>query len=72
MPDMSYEQFMELVRERHAAEGGEWRFGQAYFNVLCEVAPKIAEQIRSTPQDPFFREKVAPLTHYHVMELWHE
>ena len=31
-----------------------WRFGQAAFNVLAEVRPDLAEQVRGTQRDPFY------------------
>lgn len=31
----------------------QWRRGQAYFNVLHDVRPDLAEKVRNTPMDPF-------------------
>ena len=31
-----------------------WRLGQAYFNVLFDLRPDLAERIRTTPLDPFY------------------
>lgn len=30
------------------------RYGQAIFNLLCEVNPKLAEKVRGTNMDPFY------------------
>lgn len=38
-----------LVREP------EWRIGQAAFNVLMDYRPNLAEEIRATRLDPFFK-----------------
>lgn len=32
-----------------------WRYGQALFNHLLAVKPGLAEKVRATPLDPFFR-----------------
>jgi hypothetical protein len=34
-----------------------WRLGQAYFNVLNVIAPDLANEIRGTDLDPFYKEK---------------
>lgn len=31
-----------------------WRYGQAIFNLLCDVRPDVAESIRGTDLDPFY------------------
>lgn len=35
----------------------EWRYGQTMFNALLRLRPALAESIRSTPLDPFYRTK---------------
>ena len=37
-----------------------WRIGQAYFNVLDEVRPDLANSIRGTVHDPFYRDAILP------------
>jgi len=57
---MSYttEQFFDLVHHTYTNHlhdsTGAWRYGQAYFNVLVQVNPSVAEQIRGTSMDPFY------------------
>lgn len=34
---------------------GQQRIGQAYFNALHRIDPKLADQIRSSDDDPFYR-----------------
>lgn len=36
-----------------------WRYGQAMFNHLLSIRPDLAEQIRGTEIDPFY--KVSPV-----------
>lgn len=68
---MTYDEFLVLVHEKHDSMAGEWRFGQAYFNVLHEVAPIIAAELRSHVYDPFHRDKIDPMTASFVMERMH-
>jgi hypothetical protein len=49
-------QFSELqgiVKEVNA-ENPEWRLGQTFFNVLCDLYPEISEEIRGSKVDPFY------------------
>ncbi len=39
---------MILAREKG------WRYGQALFNLLTDVRPDLAEEIRGTDKDPFY------------------
>jgi len=39
------------------AESYEWRYGQTMFNALLRLRPALAESIRGTPLDPFYRTK---------------
>lgn len=34
----------------------EWRLGQTYFNILVEAHPSLAERVRSSQVDPFYRD----------------
>jgi hypothetical protein len=67
---MTYDEFLALVHEKHDSMAGEWRFGQAYFNTLHEVAPLIAAEVRGHVHDPFNRDKVNPMITSFVMERW--
>jgi len=35
------------------ADYPDWRPGQVAFNILCHVAPDLAERVRGTENDPF-------------------
>lgn len=47
-----------------------WRAGQAFFNVLHEIRPDIANDIRGTAFDPFHRNDRIPKFLYHVASVW--
>lgn len=46
--DKFYQNASILAKEK------KWRMGQAIFNLLLDVKPSLAEQIRCTNLDPFF------------------
>lgn len=37
-----------------------YRIGQHYFNVLHELHPEVANEIRATPCDPFYADDILP------------
>lgn len=55
----SYEDYIRTVIAACTANPS-WRYGQAYFNTLCDVAPELAEEIRGRDLDPFHRDEVLP------------
>lgn len=61
--------FIEKVESKQK-ENPEWRNGQTYFNVLVEVNPLVAEKIRKTKLDPFFRDEVSKMTNEFVLMNW--
>jgi hypothetical protein len=52
---ITYDKFLAAVP--HAAAERDWRYGQALFNLLCRVRPRLAEKVRATPLDPFYVER---------------
>lgn len=44
--------YMETYRRSHP----EQRVGQAYFNALHQHFPQVADAIRGTDNDPFYRD----------------
>lgn len=70
MTPVSYEEFIERVNKYHTQFKDSWRYGQTYFNVLSNVRPMIAEQLRATLHDPFFKDKVSEETHLFVRSIW--
>lgn len=45
--------FWMRVAETYEEHAGGWRFGQCAFNVLGDMRPDLAEDIRGTRADPF-------------------
>lgn len=67
----TYDEFEVLVekwREWHKDE----RFGQSWFNCLSRVHPALAEEIRTTPIDPFHRDERLPAARAFVSKHWEE
>jgi hypothetical protein len=50
---MTVDEFYELARLARIA-CPHWRYGQALFNILLDVRPDLAEQVRGTDKDPFY------------------
>ena len=44
--------YLRVVRTVDARTA-DWRLGQAYFNVLTEARPELAEKVRGSMVDPF-------------------
>ena len=66
----TYEQFVEKVDRVHKTANVQWRYGQAYFNVLTSVRSDIAESLRGSLLDPFHRDKVSDETEKFVKSRW--
>ena len=69
----SYWQFCELVDKQHLMNlsfDKYHRYGQTYFNLLYEFRPEIADQIRGTNLDPFYKETVAHGVHEFVQQAY--
>lgn len=50
---VTFDEFLLAAVGRYLMEP-DWRWGQAIFNVLCEMRPDLSEQIRGTDFDPFY------------------
>lgn len=55
---------------RYAADNPSQRRGQAFFNALYQVRPEIANAIRGTTLDPFYRDERIPAFAEHLVECW--
>mgnify|MGYP000932282889 FL=1 len=42
--------------QQDALVNGTWRQGQLYFNALYDVDPELANEVRGTTIDPFYRD----------------
>lgn len=60
MRKLSDTEFMELFSQVsvYLRANKDWRAGQAVFNRLVFVRPDLAEAIRATPLDPFYRDSI--------------
>jgi len=52
---MRWWQYLKEVGEARRAHS-QWREGQAYFNVLETHLPHLANKVRGTDLDPFYRD----------------
>ena len=62
--------FVELVETEHRLRP-HWRKGQTYFNVLYEIYPDFANDIRGTELDPFHDDKKVKPFMDALWELYH-
>ena len=62
--NIAYDEFLSLIPQR--MEMREERYGQAMFNILAIARPNIAELLRATPLDPFYKDSPADIPH----ETW--
>jgi hypothetical protein len=69
---MTYEQFLSDVLNKYQAQNNprDLRLGQIFFNNLCVVRPAIAEELRGSMLDPFFKERIAMVVSDFVRERW--
>jgi hypothetical protein len=56
---MSYQEYVTAVTAASDAHPS-WRLGQAYFNVLADANPALADSIRGSDLDPFYNDDVLP------------
>jgi len=66
---MKFNNYMKLVNAFRYSYP-EWRVGQTFFNVLLECDPDLAERIRGTEDDPFYRNEKLPEFLGIVAEEW--
>lgn len=65
----TYAYFLKVVAETFP-RGEGIRYGQHYFNVLNEVRPKVANALRGSMLDPFYKEEVSPDVEKFVIVEW--
>jgi hypothetical protein len=54
--EQKYNEYIEAVKVYLKKNARYCREGQAYFNVLCEMHSELAESIRASIIDPFYRD----------------
>ena len=63
------EQFAEFgMRVQSMLKATKWRCGQAMFNVLADLHPALASDIRSTELDPFYQNERIGAFMKHILE----
>jgi hypothetical protein len=71
---MTYQEFEKLVNEQfdryEKTSPGDWRIGQVYFNMLFDIRPDIAEEMRGSIVDPFFKRRITEVVRDFVIERW--
>lgn len=65
MSDIDYNEYTRMVNttlllQMNEPSSEQWRRGQAYFNVLHDVRPDLARQVRGTIKDPFYDDRRVP------------
>lgn len=74
LKNMRFSQFADFVNGFTGERPENQRIGQWAFNLLSEAYPLVAEQIRGSDDDPFYRDELVPeflvriLTDFVVMD----
>jgi len=70
---MNYNDFVSMVNrefDRCKKIDSTYRYGQCMFNMLAAFKGYIAEEIRATPLDPFYKNDVPQETWEYVHDRW--
>lgn len=68
---MNFEEFLhDVITQYEQRQDKSIRLGQLFFNELCVVRPSIAEEIRGSMLDPFFKERITQVTQDFVRDRW--
>ena len=69
---MTFDQFLEHVDALYQNQTvpGDLRIGQIFFNELVVIKPAIAEEIRGSMLDPFFKHRITQVTQDFVKVRW--
>lgn len=70
--NMTYDEFVHKIYQIHKSQPNkdDLRLGQIYFNELAIVRPEIAEAIRGSMLDPFYKERITNVVSEFVRERW--
>lgn len=68
--EYTYTQFLHDSSDLHLAMGGHWRVGQCYFNTMKSKRPELAEQLRASLFDPYFKDEISEATHTWAQKNW--
>jgi len=69
---MTYDEFLAHVHKLYMAQepSMDFRLGQIFFNELCEIRPAIAELLRGSMLDPFYKERITQVVSDFVQDRW--
>jgi len=69
---MTFDDFLRTVEKKWEEQTTprDLRLGQLFFNDLCKVRPMIAEALRGTNLDPFYRDEISFPTTAYVKARW--
>lgn len=69
----TFDQFLLVVQvkyEKARSADPDLRVGQHFFNTLYVIRPDLADGIRGTKLDPFYRNDVPQETYNHLIDRW--
>lgn len=70
---MTYNDFVDTVHREYSKwrdVDSTYRYGQCMFNILYALRPDIADRIRGTNIDPFYKDYVSSDTWEIVQQYW--
>jgi hypothetical protein len=69
---MTFDQFIDHVDTLYQTQAisGDLRIGQIFFNELLVIKPEVAEKIRGSMLDPFFKHRITQVTQDFVRANW--
>jgi len=69
--NMTFEEFLhDVLNKYEQRQDKNIRLGQLFFNELCIVRPIIAEEIRNSMLNPFFKERITAVVQDFVRDRW--
>lgn len=69
----TFNEFLSAAaRTKTAPSGSNMRYGQLFFNLLDWLRPHLADELRGTVDDPFYREEVGPETLTWLEKVWED
>jgi hypothetical protein len=66
----SFDEFINELNKVYNSRSSDERKGQRYFNALYALRPDLADQIRATLADPFYRDTKLPAFFERLEELY--
>lgn len=67
---ISFDEFLNRVRDAHSSRSFEWRYGQTIMNVLCDIWPNKYYELTATEYDCFYNDKMAQTTIDKLKKDW--